>query len=69
MTSSTETRNGHYYQLGRSQLLHIVFLDAEAKEDQTLCGRDIYETGKLADDVEDAPICTHCRRQLRKIND
>lgn len=59
--SSTER---HYYQLGRSQLLHIVDHDAEA--DLTLCGRDIYETGKLADDVDDAPLCTHCLRKFRK---
>lgn len=58
-----------YYQLGRSQLLHVVIFDANAEVDLTMCGRDIYETGKLANDVEDAPLCTHCRRALDKLQD
>lgn len=55
-----------YYQLGRSNLLHVVIFDTHTDADLTLCGRDIYETGRLANDVEDQPVCTNCRRSFEK---
>lgn len=52
-----------YYQLGRSDLLHVVIFDIDDDSELTECGRPIYETGRLANDVEDQPLCTHCRRR------
>lgn len=61
----TNTRTGRdYFQLGRSQLLHIVIDEINAEA--TLCQRDI-DGAVLANDVEDQPICTHCMRALRKL--
>lgn len=56
-----------YFQLGRSELLHVVIVDPKSEVDLTLCGRAIYETGRIANDVEDQPLCTNCRRKFDKL--
>lgn len=58
-----------YYQLGRSLLLHLVIFDSKTDDDLTLCGRNIYETGRIANDVDDQPICTNCLRKFDKLSD
>lgn len=67
MSNQTATDRRDYFQLGRSELLHVVIVDPESEVDLTLCGRDIYETGRIANDVEDQPLCTNCRRAMDKL--